>query len=105
MATDYHRFPDGGVRIMRDDLAAKLGGRRATDAEVGASQRAALVTTTPSPAKPVEWNPPRVKWLGVEWIGKPWPTRIRLRSPFVVLQSPGCGCLRRLKAAFERATA
>lgn len=45
------------------------------------------------------------RWLGLEWIGKPWPQRLRLmrRWPFVrVEDAPGCGCIMRLKMLTQR---
>ena len=44
-----------------------------------------------------------VRWLGLTWIGVPWPKRIRLRGkfPFVfVRQSHGCGCVKPLKSIY-----
>lgn len=40
------------------------------------------------------------RWLGIDWIGKPFPLRLRLRRswPFVgVEDAPGCGCIMVLK--------
>ena len=41
------------------------------------------------------------RWLGIEWIGTPWPKRLRLKArfPFLyVAKRKGCGCMRRPKA-------
>ena len=41
-------------------------------------------------------------WLGMRWIGWPWPLRLRLRRrwwPIMVEQMPGCGCLVKGRAA------
>jgi len=39
-------------------------------------------------------EPEPVRWLGITWIGEPWPKRLRLRWPVYVRQLPGCGCIR-----------
>jgi len=45
------------------------------------------------------------RWLGIDWIGKPWPLRLRVRTswPFVAIEdAPGCGCIMRLKRLWQR---
>ena len=52
----------------------------------------------------------RVRWLGVWWVGLPWPKRAWLwtsrysdRDPRAFLEAfPGCGCLERLKGYWTR---
>ena len=52
------------------------------------------------PPVPTELPPQRsttVRWLGLNWIGVPWPKRIRIRWPVYVLKYQGCGCIKPLK--------
>lgn len=45
-----------------------------------------------------------VRWLGLRWIGTPWPKRWRWNPDIAWIEyqpSPGCGCIYKLKAAVE----
>lgn len=45
------------------------------------------------------------RWLGINWLGEPFPKRLRLKCafPFVYVKPlPGCGCMARPKSALLR---
>ena len=101
---DFYR--DGDVVVI---LPARLAGKRglevASDEQVGAAHRATVLRQVAAPAAPGPKQrracpcsgPPIVRWLGIDWIGEPWPLRLRLRWPVHARPSRGCGCVERLK--------
>lgn len=42
-----------------------------------------------------------VHWVGLDWFGVPYPVRLWLRRKLTA-PLPGCGCIARLKIAWER---
>ena len=93
---DFYR--DGDVVVI---LPARLAGKRglevASDEQVGAAHRATVLRQVAAPAAPGPKPVPVVRWLGMDWIGEPWPLRLRLRWPVHARPSRGCGCVERLK--------
>ena len=101
---DFYR--DGDVVVI---LPARLAGKRglevASDEQVGAAHRATVLRQVAAPASPGAKQrracpcsgPPLVRWLGMDWIGEPWPLRLRLRWPVHARPSRGCGCVEGLK--------
>lgn len=85
---------NGRAQRVLDRQAARRGLRRATREEIAAGSAAAPCGSC--------GEVPRVRWLGLEWIGEPWPRRIRLRSPVYVSRAPGCGCVAALKTLVSR---
>ncbi len=45
-------------------------------------------------------RPARVRWLGIRWIGVPFPKRIRVR--IYIVPAAGCGCIYALKVLWLR---
>lgn len=106
---------EGKPAPLKTDVAARNGFRVATDVEIGAAARASLpgrrreAVRGARPRKPCprcpKGSPPAdvatVRWLGIRWIGVPFPFRIRLRSPIYIARAEGCGCIAALKRWVE----
>lgn len=62
------------------------------------------ITIVGNPTPLNEKNTIVTKWLGINWIGYPWPKRIRIKRyfPFLYIkQYPGCGCILTLKQIYS----
>ena len=106
---DHFVTESGTVQLITRTDAASRGLRTATDQEIGASMRARVSRRGAKTAgrgggcgcggrKRVDASAvPLVRWLGIDWIGEPWPLRLRLRWPVHARPSRGCGCVERLK--------
>lgn len=101
---------EGKLVVLSSDKAELLHAKIASDSEIALFFRSSLqqpdLISNPPPAKPLTSHHGRrpcgcqqivvQSWLGVEWIGTPWPRRLRLRSPITIAKYPGCGCIARL---------
>lgn len=108
---DFYVVEDRVV-AMPPEEAARAAARPATDAEIAERARQSIRKQPRDGSSccgsrgrrgRIDVRPvPTVCWLGLDWIGVPWPRRLRPQWPVRVQASPGCGCLLRLKTWLER---